>query len=101
MGMNAPDAAMTIHVTDKTLSALGQGIKLGEIRAAVDELQNLCHVKIAAAETFATTCKAVAERSGINPSVLATFINAIAKDKLRENQKKAEQLSLLFEEIEA
>ena len=95
--MGNPD--LTIHVTDKGLSALAKGIKLNEIRGGTDELERLCSRKIDAAEDFTNAVKLIALKAGIDASVLSTFITAKVNDTLKKKQNQAEQLALLFEEL--
>jgi hypothetical protein len=90
---------LTIHVTDKQLSALSQGIKLGEIHAAIPELEAACNSKIMTSERFADLVKLVALKSGVSAPVLSTYITAVCNDTLKKKQKYTEQLALLFEEL--
>ena len=99
--METSTADLTINVTSKELSAIGNGMKLSVIRECLPELEQLCRGKIAASDAFADGCKAVAEKGGVHAAVLAAFVSAVVRDKLKDKQEKADQLSLLFEEIPA
>ena len=92
---------LTIHVTDRGLSALSKGIKLAEIRTAMPQLEAACYAKIETAEAFADLCKLVALKAGVNASVLATYITAVCQDTLKKKEAQVEQLSLLFEGLAA
>jgi len=93
------EPALHMHVTDKQLSALAKGINLGEIRAAIPELEALCNRKIEVSEDFANLVKLVALKAGINAPVLATYITAVCNDTLSKKEKQTEQLTLLFREL--
>ena len=95
--MTAPD--LSIHITDKQLSAISKGIKISEIRAAVPELEALCNRKIAVSEDFANLVKLIALKAGISAPVLNTYITAVCNDTLRKKELQTEQLSLLFSEL--
>lgn len=69
------------------------------IRDSLDELEVACQRKIDLSNAYLDAVKAVARKACVEPSVLAAFINARVKDTLDDQQKKAEQLSLLFDEI--
>jgi hypothetical protein len=95
--VSGPD--LTVHVTDKGLSALAKGIKLSEIREALGGLERLCTAKIEAAEEFANAVKLAALKAGVDAPVLATYVTATVNDTLKKKQSQAEQLALLFDEL--
>lgn len=97
--MNAPDATINVTMTDRMLAAAAKGIRLPEVRAALPNLEALCHHKIAAADAFSDACKAAGEKANLSPSVISAYVTAIVRDKLEDKREKAEQLALLFEEI--
>lgn len=80
--------------------ASGGAIKIAAVLDALPELELACQRKIDAAESFADACKAVATKAGIEASVISTYVTAKVKDTLEKQQKKVEQLNLLFEETE-
>src|SRR3990167_5833253 len=80
-------------------AGLKLGIKISEIKAACPELEAACNRKIGAAEAFADLCKLVALKSGIDASVLSTYITAVCNETLAKKEKQSEQLALLFEEM--
>lgn len=92
----APD--VTIHVTDKQIRALGQGLNLSEIRSAIPELEAACNRKIEAAEDFDAVLTMCSLKSGIIKSVLSQYIVARVTDTVKKKSQSAEQLSLLFGE---
>lgn len=96
--MGHPD--VTIHTTDRLFSAAAKGIELNQVRDGMENLERLCHYKIAAADAFRDAVKAVAVRAKIEPSVLSTYVTAIVGDKLEKSKEKAEQLDLLFAELQ-
>jgi hypothetical protein len=73
-------------------------IKLGAVRGSIDELVELFVKSQAAAEDFSSTIKAVAEHSGIVPSVLRKFVKARAGDKFAKAREEVKQMALVFEE---
>ncbi len=75
-------------------------IRLAPIRDALKNLEDLCLMKLAAADSFADACTAAAKNAGLEPSVVKTYVTAKVNDKLAAQQKKAEQLQLLFEEFD-
>ena len=85
-----------LHALTKGLSL---GIKISEIKAACPELEAACNRKIDAAENFANLCKLIALKSGMDASVLSTYITAVCNETLEKKEKQAEQLTLLFEEM--
>lgn len=95
--MGTPD--LTVHITDKELSAAAKGIRLNEIRGGTEELEHLCQRKIDAAEDFSNAVKLIALKACIDPSVLSTYITAKVNDTLKKKQNQAEQLALLFDEL--
>ena len=94
-----PDPVTYENFTPAKISALRLGIKLSEIRAAIPELEAACNRKIDASENFANLCKLVALKSGIDASVLSTYINAVCNETLAKKENQANQLTLLFEEM--
>lgn len=74
-------------------------IQLEAIVKQLPELEVAWEIKHNAGEKFKELCKAVAESSRVDNSVIAAYVNAVCTDKLEEVKAKAEQLSLLFEEI--
>ncbi len=93
------DPQLSIHVTDRQLTAMSKGIKLNEIRGASEELEKLCARKIDAAEDFSNACKVAAIKAGVDAAVLSTYITAKVNDVLKKKQNQAEQLALLFDEL--
>jgi len=89
----------SVDLTSGQLRAASMAIKLGEIAEAYSELEALCYRKIDATEAFSNACKAVAFRSGVDAAVLSAYVTARTTDTLRKKQRKAEQLTLLFEEL--
>ena len=88
-----------IHVTSKQLSAISKGMKLTEIRSAMPALDALCRQKIDAAAEFSEKVKLVAEKAGVSPAVLSTYITAVCKDTVAKKREQAEQLEILFDEF--
>lgn len=74
-------------------------IKIPAVVNALEELEIACQKKIDATESFAGVCKAVAGRAGMEPAVLSAYVTARVKNTIEKQQKKVEQLSLLFNEI--
>jgi len=89
-----------INITDTGLSAAGKGMRLGEIRAAIPELEAACNRAIDASEAFGDLCKLIGLQASVDPSVIKTFVAARCNDRIKKTADKAEQLDLLFSEIE-
>ena len=95
-----PEAQTIISITDSQLYAATKGVNFSELsRAKIDNLRGLCQAKIDAAESFSDACTALAQQATIQPAALASYITAMVKDTLEKTQEKANQLSLLFEEL--
>lgn len=88
---NAPDAVIDIDTGP---------LKLKPVRDSLSELRGLCQMAIDAAERYTDACKAVAEKAGLEPSVLKGYVTAAVRDKLADHAKRAGQMSLLLEELD-
>ena len=86
-------------ITEAEVSALGKGINLTAMRAAIPNLEALCNAKIAAAEDFRLAVTVAALNAGLLPAVLAQYIVARCTETVAKKARSAGQLSLLFEEI--
>lgn len=73
--------------------------KLEAVSVAMAELEAAWQRKHDAGEDFKTLCDSTAAAAGLEPSALKAYVNAKMQDKLDAQQKKAEQLSLLVDEI--
>ena len=93
------EAQTVINITGEGLSAAGKGMRLNEIRTAIPELEAACNAAIERAEIFTDLCKLVGLKAGTDPAVVKSFISARCKDAVRKTEDKAEQLSILFDEI--
>jgi alkylhydroperoxidase family enzyme len=62
------------------------------------ELVHLHNKKTEASDACNDAIKRVAEKSGLLASVVAKIVAASANDKFEDEKKKADQLSLAFEE---
>lgn len=78
----------------------GARIDMTRIRKNLPELADLFALASSAAETYRAHVRAVAEAAGMRPAVLARYIRAVASDKLAQQRADAEQLQLLFDEVE-
>lgn len=96
----ASNPDLTLHLTSNHLSAMAKGMKLSEIRSAMPELEAACNAKTETAERFSDLCKLVGLKAGVNPAVLATYITAIVNGTDKKKAAQAEQLTLLFDELE-
>lgn len=91
---------MTETISDKeAVRALGQGINLTALRAAIPLLESQCNRKIESAEDFKNAITVAAIETGILPGVLSQYIVARCTDTVTRKAKSAGQLSLLFDEI--
>jgi hypothetical protein len=71
--------------------------KLEAVSVSIEQLEAAWNRKDAATKDFKVLCDSVAEKSGLEPTALATYVNARMRDKVEEHTRKAEQLSLLLE----
>ncbi len=94
------EAQTVINITDTGLEAVGKGMRLGEIRAAIPDLEAACNAAMERAEVFTDLCKLVGLKAGTDPSVIKTFITARCNDRVKKTEMKAEQLQILFSELE-
>lgn len=78
---------------------MSEVIQLEAIVKRLPELEAAWKRKHTAAEDFKNVCIIVAESSRVDKSVIAAYVHAVCTDKLEEMKGKAEQLSLLFDEI--
>lgn len=68
-----------------------------------DGLQNLLTLKARADDTktaLGEAIKAVAEKSGLMAKTIRTYVNARASDSAKEARRDAEQMSLVFDEMD-
>lgn len=92
---------MATEAKDKLeVRALAQGINLTDLRKKIGELEALCNAKIDAAERFADAITVAGISSGIMPAVLSQYIVARVTDTVKKKARSANQLSLLFDELE-
>ena len=82
------------------IRALGAGINLTALRKAVPELEAACNAKIEICEAFKNIVQVVAIQSGVLPGVLSQYITARCNDTVKKKAHSAQQLALLFDEIE-
>ena len=89
------------HVTDKAqVRALAAGINLTALRGSISLLEAACNRKIEAQEDFKNGIQVAALTVGVLPGVLSQYIVARCTDSVKKKARSAEQLSLLFGEIE-
>ena len=72
------------------------------VQAVKDKIEHLVKLHAAheeAAENLSDAIKAVAEKGGIEASVLKRFVAARAGEKFDRARKRSEQLELLFDQI--
>jgi hypothetical protein len=69
------------------------------VREAMDELEDLATMAIAATERFGEAVGEVAKKAEMEKSVVRAFVMAKVRDKLREFETKQEQMDLLFNEV--
>ena len=67
------------------------------VRESLAELETLCQKKIDAAYMFKEACKAVGTKANLEGAVIASFVTARVNDVLEAQERKATQLSFLFE----
>jgi hypothetical protein len=74
-------------------------VKTDVLKDKVADLVHLHNKAAAAAETYGDAIKTTAEKAGLLASVVRKFVAARAGEKFEEEKKKAEQLSLVFDEV--
>jgi len=74
--------------------------KLKHVQDAVPELEELYRKKQDASDSYASGCKRIAEKAGINHKVLKKYVTARAEGKLDDYRESARQMDLLLDEIE-
>lgn len=74
-------------------------IKMGTLKESVEELIKLYRYSKVASDTFSEAVKNIAEKAGLQASVVRKFIAARAGEKFEDKKRDAEQLSLCFDEI--
>jgi hypothetical protein len=79
----------------------GQGavVKLEPVRERIVYLVGLYRDSEAASTVLAEGIKDIAEKAGLQASVVRKFIAAKAGEKFAEKKRDCEQLSLLFKEV--
>ena len=85
----------------KDLSGQEKVIEMDKLRDKVHHLSTLKRAAQEAAVEYGEAVKAVAESSGLQSSVIRTFINAVVSDKRDGPKREAEQLALCFDSIPA
>ena len=74
-------------------------INTGVIKERIEELVRL-HTKVVDARTDLTEAvKKAAEDAGLNAGAVRSFVRARAAEDFSKHKQKAEQLSLLFDEV--
>jgi len=74
--------------------------KLKNVQDAVPELEDLYRKKQDAADSYASGCKRIAEKAGINHQVLKKYIKARAEGTIDDYRDRARQMDLLLDNIE-
>ena len=74
-------------------------IDLDALRQAGQELIALAQKKADAAEAYTTACEAVAQKAGLEPSVVKAWVKTRLSDKPFRDRRKAAQLSMVFEQL--
>jgi len=77
-------------------------LKLDALRGGLKELEEAYLVLTAAKAAWREKVKAIAEKSGLAPSVIRTYIAARCAEESAQADRKAEQakqLALVFEEV--
>lgn len=78
-----------------------QVINLDDIKARIPELVRLYKITQESGDDLSEAIKNIAEDTGILAATLRKFVAAAAGEKFEEKKRQCEQLSLLFENIEA
>lgn len=76
------------------------------IEDALEDLERLCTLKLAAAETFSKACAAVSEKSWkeshikLDSSVIRSYVTARVRNRIEEYNERAEQMNLLMDDVD-
>jgi hypothetical protein len=73
-------------------------IKMQALEKSMRELTDLFTMKAAASTAYNDAVKRIAEQSGIDAQVIKTYVSAVVNDEEAKFHKRADQLSLVFEE---
>lgn len=76
-------------------------IRFDEIKPRIGELMTLYEAKQDASGKYKDAAELVARKGGVDPKVLKAYIKACYDDKMSQAHAGAEQLSLLFENIDS
>ncbi len=86
------------HVT-KGIRMNDTGIKLEALSVAMGELEDAWTRKQQATEDYGTLIKSTAEAARLDPSVIRAYVTARMADRTEKEKRKAEQLSLCFDQL--
>jgi len=76
-------------------------IKVRELAEKVDHLVQLANAASDASTAYGEAVKAIAEKAGLQASVVRKFIAAKVSDNFDDKKRDCEQLQLCFDEIAA
>lgn len=74
-------------------------IKMEAVKDRIEDLVGLYNAAAQAKEDLSSAVKAVAEKAGLLATVVNKFVAARAGENFEEAKTKAQQLSLVFEEV--
>ena len=90
--------AVEINVAPQATA--GSSVNVGVVQSRIRYLQDLAVQAKAAADDYREALKATAEEAGIDAGALRAYVNARIRDDGGVKQRqRAEQLSLLFDEL--
>ena len=93
-------AIEAVEINTQQQAQQKEAVRLSVVQSRIRHLQDLAVQAKAAAEAYRDALKATAEEAGIDADALRAFVNARIRDDGGVKQKqRAEQLSLLFDEL--
>ena len=74
-------------------------IKMSEVKDKIDYLLQLYKASEDAGNTYGEAVKSIAEKAGLQSSVVRKFVSARASEKFDDKKRDCEQLQLCFDKI--
>lgn len=94
------NAALVKTTTRHFRVATDNIMNIGVVKDSLEHLKQSAREAKASAEIFKDDINSVSEKANVSPAVLRAFVNASISDKYHDKRKQADQLCLLFEEVE-
>ena len=75
------------------------------VEDALENLEQLCTLKLSATETFSAACSAVSDKAWnenhikLDAAVIRSYVTARVRDRMEKYNDRAEQMNLLMDDI--